>query len=98
MSERFVAEPMVYVRLIHSPDVFENVEYVSNNSFLEFNKNISPLIYFANFTSILVAVIGMFIALLWMNRFFKLNQINIEWWVWPTGCIASHFLFLMFFI
>ena len=94
-NQRYASEPMVLVRMIHPVELlekqFKNSETIP---FLALNKNTSPMQTFANITSISVALIGMFIALLWMNRFFKLNDINIEWWIWPTGCMASHLLFL----
>ena len=96
MENRFVSEPMLLVKMIHSQEYFDlhNKEF----SIIAINESISPLITFANFTSIFVALIGLIISILWMNRFFKINSINIEWWVWPTGCIASHILFLFIII
>jgi hypothetical protein len=46
-----------------------------------------------NTLSILCAFAGLLIAYLWIARFFKLNQLNINWWVWLAGCIAGHVMF-----
>ena len=98
-NERFVSEPMVYVKMIHSPEMIDPMmgEW-SEIPLFSVNDNISPIVTFINFVSIAVALIGIVIALLWMNRFFKLNSLNIEWWLWPTGCVGAHFMFFMMLI
>ena len=99
MKDRFVTEPMVFVRMIHPPELISS--YSSNIEMIPFfsmNESISPAITFLNFVSIIVALIGIVIAILWMNRFFKLNSLNIEWWIWPAGCISAHTQFFMILI
>jgi hypothetical protein len=53
---------------------------------------VSPEII-CNILSILCAFAGLLIAYLWIARFFKLNQLNINWWVWLAGCLAGHAMF-----
>jgi hypothetical protein len=53
---------------------------------------VSPEII-CNILGILCAFAGLLIAYLWIARFFKLNQLNINWWVWLAGCLAGHAMF-----
>jgi hypothetical protein len=46
-----------------------------------------------NILSILCAFAGLLIASLWISRFFKMNRLNINWWVWLAGCLAGHTMF-----
>lgn len=46
-------------------------------------------------TSLMFAYIGIFIAMLWINRFFKNNNLNIRWWQWPTACMGAHVFLLL---
>lgn len=96
LQDRYSSEPMLLVRLVHSQSYFE--AHNTELSFFAINQSVSLVDTFANFMSIGVALIGLFISILWMNRFFKINSINIEWWVWPTGCVASHLFFLIILI
>ena len=99
MTERFTTEPMVYVRMIHSPDmILSSGNNIEKMSFLSMNYNVAPVETFLNFVSIIVAFIGLIVAILWMNRFFKLNSLNIEWWIWPTGCVGAHTMFFLMLI
>ena len=91
----FVSEPMIYIKMIHPPEMVTLYHNDYNEiPLFSLNYNIPPLITFFNFLSVIIASIGIVIAILWMNRFFKLNSLNIEWWLWPTGCIGAHTMFL----
>jgi hypothetical protein len=45
--------------------------------------------------SLLIAYIGIFVALLWMRRFFHYNTLNIIWWIWPIACLGAHAVLFM---
>ncbi|MFN6944352.1 MAG: hypothetical protein ACK4ND_05355 [Cytophagaceae bacterium] len=48
----------------------------------------SKLVFYA--ISLLFSFIGMLLAHLWISRFFRNNNLNIRWWLWPMACLGSH--------
>ena len=46
-----------------------------------------------NLLSILCTFIGLLIAYLWLARFFKMNTLNVNWWIWLAGCLGGHAMF-----
>ncbi|HXA02257.1 MAG TPA: hypothetical protein VNW99_09735 [Cytophagaceae bacterium] len=46
-----------------------------------------------NLLSILCTFAGLLIAYLWIARFFKMNNLNVNWWVWLAGCLGGHAMF-----
>ena len=48
-----------------------------------------------NVLSILCAFVGLLIAWLWIARFFKMNSLNINWWIWLAGCFGGHAMFYL---
>ena len=88
-----IDEPLIFTNLLHSYDVFE--QYKIGYSLFILNQNVEPFLVLLNLISLVVAIVGLIISLLWMSRFFKLNNLNIEWWVWPAGCAFSHLLFFV---
>lgn len=84
-------EPIVFIRGFHSLEMIDPFEfYAENIPYLSLNESVSPVTIFLHGVSFIVAMIGLWISILWMNRFFNINQLNIEWWMWPTGCIGAH--------
>lgn len=45
--------------------------------------------------SLNLGLLGMWVSIMWMRRFFRLNRINIFWWIWPTACLSGHIVFLL---
>jgi hypothetical protein len=43
--------------------------------------------------SLVCSFIGIFISVLWINSIFRKNNININWWLWPSFCWSAHLLF-----
>jgi hypothetical protein len=48
-----------------------------------------------NVLSILCAFAGLLIAWLWVARFFKMNTLNINRWIWFAGCFGGHAMFYL---
>jgi hypothetical protein len=46
-----------------------------------------------NALSILCTFAGLLIAYLWIARFFKINSLNVNWWLWLAGCLGGHTAF-----
>jgi hypothetical protein len=46
-----------------------------------------------NVLSILCTFAGLLIAYLWISRFFKINNLNVNWWMWLAGCLGGHTMF-----
>ena len=46
-----------------------------------------------NLLSILCTFAGLLIAYLWVARFFKMNRLNVNWWMWLGGCLGGHTMF-----
>jgi hypothetical protein len=46
-----------------------------------------------NVLSILCTFVGLLIAYLWIARFFKMNSLNVNWWIWLAGCLGGHVMF-----
>ena len=46
-----------------------------------------------NLLSILCTFAGLLTAYLWIARFFKLNTLNVNWWMWLAGCLSGHVMF-----
>lgn len=81
-----VDPPLLAVSFLHSSFAFPP-EY--SNAFV-FCNNVQPVIFCL--FSLLAAYAGIFISMLWINRFFHANSLDIAWWLWPVGCGGSHLI------
>lgn len=106
-GEKFAYNPSTESYIIHNPllvvSFLHSQRIVSPLGNLTPNRNIISLFdsekiieVFSAILSLIAAYIGIFISLLWINRFFHENKLEVAWWYWPTSCITSHlFLFIL---
>jgi hypothetical protein len=92
-----IHNPLIVIRFLHSNRIVAPLANFSNErstiSFFDKNKAVEAI---GSFLSLIAAYTGIFISLLWINRFFHENRLDIEWWYWPTGCMVSHLMFYTF--
>ena len=90
-------EPHVFVKLIHDFEHYEELVIAKENVPLFIRNNeVHVAHYVFQIISLFVAFLGVLIALLWIYRFFKRNDVNIEWWLWPAACCTAHIMFFFF--
>ncbi|WMJ73467.1 hypothetical protein RCC89_09875 [Cytophagaceae bacterium ABcell3] len=42
--------------------------------------------------NIMFGLVGILISSLWINRFFRRNNLNPKWWIWQLACLGGHAL------
>jgi hypothetical protein len=94
VNEHSFSKSILVLRFL-SPDKFpghigngNTVQKLTNSGFV----CVSPDVI-CNILSILCAFAGLLMAYLWIARFFKMNKLNINWWVWFGACLAGHAMF-----
>jgi hypothetical protein len=86
-----IHNPLIVIKAVHSDRLTHPYGSLVNDipvfSFFSEKYMTKALCFLA---SLFCAYMGIFISMLWINRFFRNNNLNIRWWLWPTACLGAH--------
>lgn len=88
-----IHNPLIIIKVLHSDRLIR--PYGPLSEMKEQVRFYNPKVSFkaiCYLVSLLCAYIGIFIALLWIRRFYHRNSLNIIWWLWPMACIGGHII------
>jgi hypothetical protein len=97
LQQASIHNPLIVIKAVHSDRLTHPYGTLSNDDpFVHFYSPKYMLKALCFMGSLMVAFIGILISMLWIKRFFRHNNLNINWWQWPIACLGAHtFLYLL---
>lgn len=90
-----VHNPLIVIKPIHSDRVTNPFGIEEARGFISFHSPKAAIKAVVYILSLLCSFLGIFIAMLWIKRFYGQNSINIRWELWPAACTMAHVTFYL---